>query len=166
VGRRVVLKTVLWEDGGGSLVEFAFVLLGLLMAMFCVVDFSLSMYAYHFVSYAAQEGTRYAMVRGADWPSSCASAGSYDCRASSANITSFVQGLTAPGLNASNITVTPSWPELTVDGSSTGCNTTATENSKGCMVKVQVSYSFHFIMPLFPTSALTMTSTSQQVIAY
>jgi hypothetical protein len=67
---------------------------------------------------------------------------------------------------ASNIGVTPTWPELNADGTSTGCNTTPKENSKGCLVKVVVTYSFHFIMPFIPQTALTMSATSEKAIAY
>jgi Flp pilus assembly protein TadG len=159
-------KSFLREECGGTIVEFAISAVVLLASFFGIMDFARALYAYHFVSYAAQEGSRYAMVRGNDWSGSCASATSLACAASSANITSYVQGLAPMGISAGNITVTPSWPQENADNSSTGCNTTATENSQGCLVKVKVSYAFHFIMPFLPTSTLSMAATSEQVIAY
>jgi Flp pilus assembly protein TadG len=164
--RRLCWKSFLREDRGGTLVEFAISALVLMASFFGIMDFSRALYAYHFVSYAAQEGSRYAMVRGNDWTGSCASASSYACAASSANITSFVQGLAPMGISSGNITVTPSWPQLNADNSSTGCSTTTTQNSQGCLVKVKVTYAFHFIMPFLPNSALNMSSTSENVIEY
>ncbi|MGA2339557.1 MAG: TadE/TadG family type IV pilus assembly protein [Terracidiphilus sp.] len=159
-------RRIVQEDRGETLVEFSISAFVLFMAMLGILDFSRALYTYHFVSYAAQEGTRYAMVRGADWTPSCASASSYGCQASAANITSYVRSLSPPGVVAGNIGVTPTWPQLNVDGASTGCNTIPKENSQGCLVKVQVTYSFHFMMPFIPQSALTMSATSEKVIAY
>jgi Flp pilus assembly protein TadG len=164
--KRARWQRIVGEDRGEAIVEFSVSAFVLLMTMLGVIDFSRALYTYHFVSYAAQEGTRYAMVRGADWTPSCATASSYGCQASGANITSYVQSLAPPGVVASNIGVTPTWPELNADGTSTGCNTTPKENSQGCLVKVNVTYSFHFIMPFIPQTALTMSATSEKVIAY
>jgi Flp pilus assembly protein TadG len=138
----------------------------LLMLVFGIIDFSRALYSYHFVSCAAQQGARYAIVRGGDWPSSCATATSYSCKASATNIKTYVQSLTTLGITAGNVTVTATWPQLTVDGTTTGCNTGATEADQGCLVKVQVSYTYHFFLPYLPTAGLPMTATSEQVIAY
>jgi hypothetical protein len=161
--RRIVGKKI----AGRLLVEFSVSAFVLLMAMLGVLDFSRALYTYHFVSYAAQEGTRYAMVRGADWTPSCASASSYGCQASAANITSYVRSLAPPGVVAGNIGVTPTWPQLNADGASTGCNTIPKENSQRLPGQSPVvTYSFHFMMPFIPQSALTMSATSEKVIAY
>jgi Flp pilus assembly protein TadG len=159
-------KRLLREECGGTVVEFAVSAVVLFASFFGIMDFARAIYAYHFVSYAAQEGSRYAMVRGNDWSGSCASATSYGCAASSANITSYVQGLAPTGISSSNISVTPSWPQLNADNSSSGCNTTPTQNSQGCLVKVKVTYAFNFMMPFLPKSSLNMTATSEQPITY
>ena len=135
----------------------------LLMAVFGVIDFSRALYTYHFVSYAAEQGARYAMVRGGDWTSSCSSYTSYACTASTANVQSYVQSLTPPGITASSVSATPTWPGTTVSGSTTGCSVTT---DQGCLVKVKVSYAFHFMLPYLPVAGLSMTATSEQVIAY
>ena len=166
MARRMRWQSIVRDDRGSSLVEFAIGATLLLIAFFGVIDFSRALYAYHFVSYAAQEGSRYAMVRGNDWPSVCAAASSYDCQASSANIRSYVQGLTPPGISASNLTVTPGWPGVNADDGSVHCNTSNTQNSQGCMVKVTVAYAFNFMLPFLPKSGLTMTAASEQAIAY
>ena len=153
-------------ERGDSLVEFSIVISMLLMAVFGVIDFSRALYSYHFVSYAAQQGSRYAIVRGGDWPSSCASATSFGCEASSANIQAYVQSLAPMGITAGNIVVTPTWPQQTVNGAATGCNTSGTQNNQGCVVKVRVSYTYHFFLPYLNLAALPMAATSEQVIAY
>jgi Flp pilus assembly protein TadG len=166
VVNRLSWKRFLREECGGTIVEFAISAVLLFASFFGIMDFARALYAYHFVSYAAQEGSRYAMVRGNDWSGACASATSYGCTASSANITSYVQGLATMGISSGNITATPSWPQLNADDSSSGCSTTPTQNSQGCLVKVKVSYAFHFIMPFLPLSAMNMTATSEQPISY
>ena len=153
-------------ERGDSLVEFGIAISLLLMLVFGIIDFSRALYSYHFVSSAAQQGARYATVRGADWPSACASATSYSCQASTANIKTYVQSLASMGITPANVTATPTWPQQNVNGASTGCNTTATQADQGCVVKVQVTYTFHFFLPYLPTAGLPMTATSVQVIAY
>jgi len=153
------------EDHGGTLVEFALSASILLASMFGIVDFSRALYAYHFVSHAAQEGARYAMVRGNDWTSgACASATSYGCSVSTSNkglIQTFVQGLAMPGIVSSSVTATPSWPGKNADGTTTGCTTV---NSQGCLVKVTVTYPFKFA--ILPLASISLSATSEQVIAY
>jgi len=132
----------------------------LLTLLFGIVDFARAMYAWAFVSWAAQSGTRYAIVRGATWTgTTCATTATQDCDASSANVTSYVQGLAPPGITSSSVQVNPQWPASTPDGAS--C---ATANGQGCFVKVTVSYTFHFITPFLPASGINLSSTSEQVI--
>src|SRR6185312_4836624 len=52
------------DQRGGSLVESAISISIFLMVFFAVFDFSIAFYTYHYVSDAAREGTRYAIVRG------------------------------------------------------------------------------------------------------
>jgi Flp pilus assembly protein TadG len=153
-------------EGGDTIVEFGIAISLLLMLVFGIIDCSRALYTYHFVSCAAQQGARYAIVRGGDWPSSCASASSYSCQASAANIETYVQSLASLGITAGNVVVTPTWPQQTVNGATTGCNTSATQANQGCLVKVQVSYTYHFSLPYVPTGGIAMTATSEQVIAY
>jgi Flp pilus assembly protein TadG len=157
------LRNLVGEDAAEAKMEFVLSSMVLLMAIFGAMDFARAGYTFHFVSYAAQQGTRYAMVRGASWSSSCASATSIGCTASSSNVQSYVQGLATTGITGTSITVTPTWPGTNVDGSSTGCSTT---NSAGCLVKVQVSYPFTFptSLPFMPHFSMTFTATSETVI--
>ena len=52
------------SEEGSSLVEFALIFLVLMTMMLGIIDFCRAAYAYHFVSNAAREATRYAAVRG------------------------------------------------------------------------------------------------------
>jgi len=47
---------------------------------------------------------------------------------------------------------------------SSNCSACTTTNSKGCMVKVKVTYAFNFIVPFFKRSAVNLTANSQKVI--
>ena len=51
--------------------------------------------------------------------------------ASAANIKACVQSLATPGITAASITVTPTWPQQTVNGTTTGCNSSATQATEG-----------------------------------
>lgn len=155
------LQSIVREDAAAAKIEFALSAMVLLMVLFGVMEVARAGYCFHFVSYAAQQGTRYATVRGASWGTSCSSATSVGCTASQANVQSFIQGLAVPGITAGNITVTPSWPGKTLSGSTTGCSNA---KSAGCLVQVKVSYSFNFIMAYMPQSAIRFTGTSEAVI--
>lgn len=163
------------DERGAELVEFAitatlliFLLLGVLQCMF-------AMYAYHFTTYAAQQGTRFAVVRGHTWSQNVATncstsappnfAMKYGCTASSADIQNYVQSLATAGIKPGNVTINTTssyvWPGTTPDNTTTGCTTSA--NSSGCLVKVTVSYSFGFL-PFLPLHTLSMSATSEAAI--
>jgi Flp pilus assembly protein TadG len=130
--------------------------------MFGIVYFSEALYTYEFVTYAAQQGTRYAIVRGAHWGGNvCTSTTTLNCNATAANITSYVQNLAPPGISARSIVVSPTWPGQAVNGTTAACSTA---NNQGCLVKVKVSYSFSFIVPFLPNSAVNFTGASVEAI--
>ena len=157
------------EESGSELVEFASAATLLLMVLFGIFGVCFVMYSYYFVTYAAQEGARYAMVRGNGWSSACSTSQppgfslTFGCTAASGDVQNFVQSLALPGIDASNITATTSWPGVTPDCAS-GCSACSSTNSAGCMVKVAVSYSFDFMLPFLPKTSATVTGTSQKVI--
>jgi hypothetical protein len=119
------------------------------------------MYAGNFAAFAAEQGTRYAMVRGSDWTSGCASTSSYACKATQGNVQNYVLSLPHPGisLTASNVNVT--WPGTTAAGVSPAC--TADAYAQGCEVKVIVSYTFKLNIPYFSAS-IPLSSTSMETI--
>jgi Flp pilus assembly protein TadG len=162
---------------GSMLVEQVVVLVVLLAFMLGVVDFSRALYAYHFVSHAAREATRYAMVRG----SSCTDLPA--CPAANSDITAYVRGVFPPGIQVGNsitcgastspneLIVCATWPGTGGDGNA--CDVSAGDNSPGCVVNVEVEYNFQFILPWIAdafhfrtnTNTYTMTSSSQIVIS-
>jgi Flp pilus assembly protein TadG len=136
------------------MVEFAVVLVGFLTLLFGLLDFGRALYVYHFVSYAARDGTRFAIVRGA----SCTTF-TTACPAAASDVTNYLETtVLPPGIDPSKLTVTTTWP-----GGNPGC--TGVVNSPGCVVNVKVQYSFSFFIPFIPKLTSLMISTSQMVIS-
>jgi Flp pilus assembly protein TadG len=138
------------RERGNALVEFAIASTTMLLLMFGIIDFGRALYTYHLVADGARSGARYAMVRG----STCTVSG---CPATQGDIQSYVRGL-APGIDPSALTVTTTWT------TSDGCIDPAYQGP-GCLVAVQASYTFSFLIPLMPRFTMPMSSTSQIVIA-
>jgi Flp pilus assembly protein TadG len=157
------------EERGSTLVEFAIAGWLLIVLLFGAFQGAFAMYAYHFTTYAAQQGARFAMVRGQTWSENtttdCGTSAppnftmKYACTALSSDIQNYVDSLATGGISASNITVNSNnWPGSTPDGAT--CSVT---NKQGCLVKVTVSYTFNFL-PFVSKTALTMSATSDKVI--
>ena len=127
---------------GSAVVGFAIVAPILFMLLFGVMDFGRALYTYHFVGYAAREGTRWAIVRGS---------GCSGCTAGASDVQTYVKGLATGGIDPTRITVTTTWPNG--------------DNKAGSPVRVQVQYGFQFLVPFMPSSGITMKSTSQMVIS-
>ena len=180
--RRIALG-VLKDELGTSIVEFALVVTFFMTVLFGIVGFGHALYAYHFVDHAAKEAIRYAVVRG----STCAS--DLSCQASNSasgtagptsqpDILTFVQSIAPPGIDPSQLNVnvcgvgagSTGTPPVAIaavncaDSTPTFCSTTP--NQPGCTVKVQVNYTFHFIVPLISLSAIPISSSSEMVIAH
>ena len=150
-------------ERGDSLVEFAISAVLLLTVIFGIMDFARALYVYHFVSYAAQEGTRYAVVHGSEFSGSCSTTSSWSCDATSAEITSFVQSIAPPGITASSIGVTTTWPGTLPNGTNPGSTCSTTKSVDGCLVKVEVSVPFSFVLSFLPKTSPTFTATSEGV---
>jgi Flp pilus assembly protein TadG len=148
------------NEQGSALVEFALSIIILLTLVFGVIAMCLAIYAYHFISDAAREGTRYAIVRG----SSCATYGNFSAPCpvtTSAQVQTYVRSLAYPGINPNYMTITATWP-------TTGASCTPSVspcNNPGNVVKVTVSYALPLPIPFVSARTLTMTSSSQMVIA-
>ena len=152
---------------GEQMIEFAISAVVLFTCIFGIIGCSQLLYAYHFTSYAAREATRYAMVRGSTWGSTnCATVATSVCNATTANVQAYVQSIVPPGMNSGTppLAVTTTWPGTELAGSVATCSTTNGNNSPGCLVMVQVSYSFSYLLPFLPTTALNLKSTSEVVI--
>lgn len=166
-------------DRGSTLVETALSITILLVLVIGIMDACLMVYSYHFISNAAREGTRYAIVRGNTWTQppwnytgTCGSYTDAGCVATIANIQDYVKSLTFPGIDASNITVTPT--SYIAYGDTSNCETSSGTppssgsppicNARGNVIQVNVRYRFATFIPFVPSQWLTMSSTSQMVI--
>jgi Flp pilus assembly protein TadG len=159
------------REDGGALVEYALVFIVFMTIVFGIVGFGQALYAYHFVSNAAREATRYAAVRGF----TCANdQNGGSCQASNsasgitgpttqADITAYVASITPQGINSSDVTATA----CGVSGASM-CSASSSDNFcvvgnanylalnyPGCIVQVTISYPFNFDVPLLPKSSTT-----------
>jgi Flp pilus assembly protein TadG len=161
------------EDGTG-LVEFAFIVILLLLTLFGIMGFGQALYAYHFVNHAAKEATRWAAVNGA----SCGLDSSCTSPALASNISTYVQNHIPSGITAANVTTTATWPPQT--NSPTICSAAVgtqpvTPNYPGCTVRVIVRYPYVFAFPLLPapktnglctTPGICMSSESDMIIVH
>lgn len=150
---RRLIRLVCGEDAA-ELVEFAISSSIFFILLFGIVEFCLVIYASNFIAYAAQKGTRYAMVRGSDWTDTCASASSYACQASEADVKSYVSGLPHPGITLSSVEVT--WPHTT--------GVACTSHAQGCQVQVRVHSTYSLNIPFIPAASIPLTSTSIETI--
>lgn len=116
------------------------------------MNMSQAIYTYHYVSEAAREGTRYAMVKGSN----------VTTPATSAAIQTYVQNLGYPGIQSSLMTVTTTWKAYPTG---TSCLPSSTCNNPGNLVTVTASYAYPLSIPYVGKKTLTMTSTSAMVIA-
>lgn len=159
------------SEAGSALVETAIsatILLGILIGM---MQGFLALYGYHYVSYAAREGSRWAMVRGSQCLTD--SVTMPGCNAAQSDIQAYVQSLNFPGIDSNNVTVTAAWnqpstpttsaPSVTWSTCSTG--TPGSCNVPGNMVVVNVTYAFPLNIPFMKSATLNMTSASSMVIS-
>jgi Flp pilus assembly protein TadG len=161
-------------ERGSALVEFAVAVMMLMSLTLGVIGFALAMYSYHFVSSAAQQAVRFAVVRGYSWSKDATDKCStsvppnftmpYNCTASSSDIQNYVQNLATEGINRSGVTINTTssyvWPGQTPSGNTAPCTTA---NGQGCVVKVTVNYTINFL-GIQHLSPLAVSATSQGVI--
>jgi Flp pilus assembly protein TadG len=124
---------------GQASAEFAIVAAVFLTLLLGMIEFSAAMYAYDFVSYAASQTARYAMVRGSTSPSP----------AQLSDLQAYAQSL-ASGLDTANLSTSAAWTP---------------NNQPGSLVKVTVQYNFQFVGGLFPSATFPFTDTVQMRIA-
>ena len=166
---------------GSTLVEFTLVIMVLVTVTLGVIDFSRALYTYHFLSNMARDATRWAAVNGytcADDTSTTDTGGSCNGTdgmnngpASATEIQNYVADHAPDGIDPSKITTTVSWPVQTdspeiCSTAMAGYPNSPYPNYPGCTVEVNVSYQFNFLYPLVHSSAITLSSTSEMVIAH
>jgi hypothetical protein len=189
-------------ENGNTLVEYALVFVVFMAMLWGIIEFSRALYAYHFVDHAAKSATRWAAVNGltcnsdaggsdpgsCSAPVTCTNGNCTLCAsgcspATATDISNYVKMITPLGIDPNQVATVVSWPTpttepaiCTTNPTVPGCNcyTTATENSPGCTVQVQVSYKFTFLFPTVadllqfgaPAAPITLSSTSEMVIAH
>ena len=131
-----------WSPGQGA-AEFAMVAISVLTLILAIMQGAAAVSAYNFVTYAARDASRYAMVRGATSPNPV----------SSDDVKAFViaeaQGIdTSP----SKLTVTTTW-------------TPANNKNPGSVVNVTVAYNFAPLASLASHVVVPLSSTSKMVIS-
>ncbi|HEY2019161.1 MAG TPA: TadE family protein [Bryobacteraceae bacterium] len=126
-----------------------------------IMEGSLALYSYHFISNAAREGVRYAIVRGSTWGTPCTTYSSAGCTASKKNIQDYVASLAFPGINPdpTKLIVNPAWY------STFGGTSDPAYNTPKNVVQVQVQYTFPLRVPFVPQAAWTMSSQSEMEIS-
>jgi len=147
-------------EAGATIAEFAVASTILMAIVFGIYEASSALYAYTYISDAAREATRYAIVRG----SACT--GFAECSgtpagATSAQISNYVKSLGYPGINSSNLNVTSTWP--TTGSACTPISSPC--NNPSNLVKVVVTYQYPLSIPFVPLSTINMSSTSEMVIS-
>ena len=147
-------RNLLQHDQGQTMVEAALSLALLLSVLFGAMFAGVMLYTYHYLSFAARIGNRYAIVRG----SACdPSGGMPDCpNVTSDQVQTYVRGLHYAGIDPNQLTVTVTWPNKA--GTDPG-------NNPGDPVQVRTSYPFTLAVPFMTARTLTMHSTSQMVIS-
>jgi Flp pilus assembly protein TadG len=165
-------KSRLRGESGSSLIETALTLVILCVVLFGIIEMSLAAYSYHYVSDAAREATRYAIVRGYDWTNSttgalnyCDTSGTYasaGCIASTSDIQSYVRNLGFPGIDSNNLAVSSGC--ATTPGGTFSTGITPTCIAAG-VVQVTVSYPFTFGLPGMKAFSYNLSSSSQMVIS-
>jgi len=159
------LRRAVNNEEGSNLTETAIGMMVFLAAFFGIIQCAFAIYSYNWVSEAAREGTRWAMVRGASCyhnlgPSFCASSG-----ATPNDVVNYVKGLAYPGLNKSNITVNTNWYTASTTTPRTWSLCTGVGcNQPGNQVQVLVDYQFPMGIPFWKKVSLDMQGTSQMVI--
>jgi Flp pilus assembly protein TadG len=155
------MRALTSNERGQALIETAFSLTLLVILIFGVVEGSMMLYTYHYLSYAARLGTRYAIVRG----SACA--GLSNCPNATGNqIQTYVTGISAFGINSSNLSVTASW--CTSSASPCTCAAPAGDplcNSPGDQVQVTATYPFALSVPFLSNKTVSLTSSSRAIIS-
>ena len=133
-------------EGGQALAEFAMVSLVFFMLVFGMVDIGRAVWHYNTLAQATREGTRYAIVHGADSsdPSGPGSA-SYTPPNSDTQVSQVVENH-ATSLNAELLTVEATWTDGT--------------NDPGSRVTVSAQYTFEPLFNMFGILAFDMSSSS------
>jgi len=126
------------NQDGQSLVEFALSSILFFTVVFGIVQFGLAVWQYNTVSNLAQEGARWASVRGS----------SSSMPATAAELQAFVESRST-GFPVT-VTATPANPSAAPPGG---------------LISVQVTSSFNMATPLIPAASMNLSSTAQMIVS-
>jgi Flp pilus assembly protein TadG len=152
------------SEQGATLVELALTCTLLFSMLFGLMEMGFGLYTYNAVANAARQGSRWAIVRGAECSTNTPNQ-TY-CNASQTDIQNYVASLGYLNIAASNTTA--SWLSATTSGTpaTTTWSACATPcKAPGNEVQVTVTYPFPLSVPFVPKSTLSLTSTSTLVIS-
>jgi len=160
------VASIIREENGSSIVEYAIVFLLMMTMILGMVDFSRAIFVYHFISNQARDATRYASVRGSTCSTdlSCTAANSASGTAgpaSKGDIQTFVKNV-PKGIDVNKLTPVVDWPPQAANPAICA----GTINAPGCTVQVKVTYAFNFSSPLVSNKTLTLSATSAAVITH
>jgi Flp pilus assembly protein TadG len=150
--------TLVHQDSGQTIIEFAITLSVLLTAVFTLIELCLVFYTSSTISECAREGTRYAIVRGSTCLTNGTSGAGASCTASASAINSYVSSLGYPNAGGGTMTVSTTYSSDGVTFTPTG------SNAPNSIVRVNISYNFPIRLPLVPKNALTLKAQSQMTI--
>lgn len=165
------LKQLAGEEGG-SLVEIALASSIVLALLFGIFEVSMALYSYHFISEAAREASRFAMVRGSQCTPNfssayCSPTDGQTTGADGGDVSNFVKSLGYPFAN--KLTTSTTWLTASQDGSGndtwTSCGNLPSCKTPGNLVQVTVSYPFPLNVPFLKPITINMASKSSMVIS-
>lgn len=159
------LKNFVKDEEGQSVVEAGIAMIALLVLMFAVIESSWAIYYNHYLGNVAHEATRYAIVRGGSWSSSCAGYNSTMCKASTTDIANFVVSRNFPGINIAASDVCVQYFSAVPASTSNSCTANTSPNSPGNIVQVTINHPFTLTVPFIPAVTWKFKSTSQMVIS-
>jgi Flp pilus assembly protein TadG len=150
------------------MVEFSIAAMAVLLILFGILEFARVLYIYHTVSNAARLASRWAIVRG----SGCTVLD--HCNAQPSDVQSYVQSIvpipdssntTLPGCSNPGLCVVTTWSSTAGPSASCDQSSPSGNNAQGHLVCVTVQYPFNFAVPLVFSNGVTLSSSSQMVIA-
>lgn len=140
------LRMITRGEQGDSLVEFALTFPIVLAFLLGLTAMCLGYYTDEWISECAREGTRYAIVHGAN----CETSAGASCTATASEVNSFVSSIGLPNLGGGTMTANTTYP----DGDEVSPH----------RVQVTVSYTFPYRIPWVSSATLSLSSTSEMYI--
>lgn len=138
-------------ERGSTIIEFAIASAVFFMTVFGILQFGLAVWNYNMLSSLAQDGARYASIRGDTNATTCTTISQVECETTTEMVQTYVRSRVV-GMTPGDVTVTTTWPP-------------SDENSAGDTVQVQVDYTFSLFTKIVRTGSLTLHGVAQMKIA-